>query len=583
MSALKDFVKKSAASYLQSVVFVDDHIYSMNGGQPLEVSSDASSRAEIDAMLGPTKNEAPRCVALEEGEANALAPTSEEPISDANEQVDHIPSAQYHPRELMESFAQHGIVCALYEPREGFETNENSHLFRLCERADVVILDWDLDNDDGDHVSDLLAQLIKKSQSELPHHVRLCALYTSKPSLHRVMDQLLENLEADGCEVEAESGILRLNAGATRISIFGKPASVGRPPQELQYEVLEKDLADKIISEFASLHDGLLPAFALHGLAAVRKNTKRLLEKFQGDLDGAFFLHRALGLSEGEAFEQLPELLADEIRAILEDMWPGTISLDPIAADAINALPITDPSPTWKNKSDGAIFDAKPAFKTMLAKGRVGLNNYAGCVQVADLDKRSFRGIKASLLKDFQSMLGISGGSSAESLARLFCNRTQYGSNERMLTFGTVVKHREKDADPWAFSVCLMPICDSQRLNVTKEYKFPFWTLRPDAKCGLEMRRHGISVEVEGASHALAAGGKIRDMLWIASFKPGPTKVVTTTLTNGHFMFETHGQQVEWVADLKPLHAQRIAAHLGAEASRVGLMESEWLRLFCDR
>jgi hypothetical protein len=40
---------------------------------------------------------------------------------------------------------------------------------------------------------------------------------------------------------------------------------------------------------------------------------------------------------------------------------------------------------------------------------------------------------------------------------------------------------------------------------------------------------------------------------------------------------------VEWVAELKPLHTQRIAAHFGADISRVGLIESEWSRLWCDR
>lgn len=37
------------------------------------------------------------------------------------------------------------------------------------------------------------------------------------------------------------------------------------------------------------------------------------------------------------------------------------------------------------------------------------------------------------------------------------------------------------------------------------------------------------------------------------------------------------------MAELKPLHAQRVAAYLGSEASRIGLLESEWLRLLCDR
>lgn len=126
-----------------------------------------------------------------------------------------------------------------------------------------------------------------------------------------------------------------------------------------------------------------------------------------------------------------------------------------------------------------------------------------------------------------------------------------------------------------------MPICDSQRLK--REHDFPFWKLKNNTKCGLAQKRSGIVVEVEEGTVSLAAGGKVRDMLWITSFAPSDSEWVTATNIDGYFKFETEGLEIQWVAELKPLHAQRIAAHMGTEVSRVGLVESEWLRLFCDR
>ena len=69
------------------------------------------------------------------------------------------------------------------------------------------------------------------------------------------------------------------------------------------------------------MHRGLLSGLALKGLSSIRKNTKRLLDKFSGELDGAFILHRALvkKSEQQEALDKLPELLADELSAILED------------------------------------------------------------------------------------------------------------------------------------------------------------------------------------------------------------------------------------------------------------------------
>ena len=43
------------------------------------------------------------------------------------------------------------------------------------------------------------------------------------------------------------------------------------------------------------------------------------------------------------------------------------------------------------------------------------------------------------------------------------------------------------------------------------------------------------------------------------------------------------GDYTEWIAELKPLHVQRMSEHVGREFSHVGLTESEWLRLQVDR
>ena len=97
------------------------------------------------------------------------------------------------------------------------------------------------------------------------------------------------------------------------------------------------------------------------------------------------------------------------------------------------------------------------------------------------------------------------------------------------------------------------------------------------------MKRHGVAIYGEDGTRALAAGGKIRDMFWTALFASGKEGWVVSVPKEKSFQFATAEQIVEWVAELKPLHAQRIAAYMGGEISRVGLVESEWLRLFCDR
>jgi hypothetical protein len=249
----------------------------------------------------------------------------------------------------------------------------------------------------------------------------------------------------------------------------------------------------------------------------------------------------------------------------------------------VDNLKFADPIPPWKTKT-GKPYDSKTTICELLKKGAAGLDGArAECNEFKDMKKEhGFRGIKPALLKTFESVIAVDGQCWSERLAALFCNRTQYGTGTRKLCFGTVVRHKVKNEDPWGFSVCLMPICDSQRLK--KPCRFPFWLLKENAKCGLSTKRHGcVVVDSENVAHSLAAGGKIRDMVWLAQFNPDPSGWVVATHSENLFSFKTDDVIVEWVGELKPLHAQRIAAYLGNEASRVGLVESEWLRLFCDR
>lgn len=591
MNAVEEFSKRSTTSYLQSVVFVDDRIYAAS--KPLEISSLSAINASLQPVPKFTASSEADPVDSDDSGSNLKGVTTAQKTEPnavtvggaaTSDKDDPNQNSEYHPRELMESFAKSGIICALYEPKKGFKTSVGSELYQLCERADVVILDWDLHKDDGDGVTALLAELIKTSEAIFPHHIRLCAVYTDKPNLQSVMNSLYEKLKIRKCEVDTDGKQLRLVAGATRISIFGKPGSIGRSEEFLPYEVKEEMLADRMIDEFASLHAGILPAFALHGLAAIRRNTKRLLDKFRCEMDGSFLMHRALTKGDEDAFELLPELLADEIRAVLEDTWLENVDLDRIASDRINALPIGEPQSPWKAEGSEQTFEAKGVFREFLLKGEDGLVAASKTCKNLDHFKKGkgFRGISPKILKDFESMLKLQGKGWAEELAALFCNRTQYGNAERILRFGTVVRHKKADTEAWLYSVCLMPICDSQRL--TKPTTFPFWRLKDDAKSGNTGKRNGVVViDPEGIPRCLAAGGKIRDMFWLADFTPSESHCVVAVKSEKGFCLSSSGQIIEWIGELKPLHAQRIAAYMGQEISRVGLVESEWLRLFCDR
>lgn len=546
MTHLEAFTRDAAKRYLHNIVFVDDEIYARLSGQPVAVTSDLPS---FKSPFGGTRKQ-PAVAELEKAAAESEVP--------------------YHPRQLVESFAKEGMVCALYEPPENFENSTDSELFKLCERADVVIFDWDLFHEDGQNILPLIRNLVDQTQNSTPHHSRLCVIYTTKPDLSRVSSAIFDDLRKADLGVKDVQDLTTLVAGAMRIIVLGKPGAPGRSDEIKAFEVPEEKLADRVIDEFAKMHSGVLPSYALYGMASVRRNSKKILDKFHSDLDGAFLLHRALVLADEDAFEQLPELIAEEVLSILTDDQLDPDQAKLIAQDAATALQLD--SDALPNLGGNAL------EKTALVKAYLG----GGARAIDDKCKISWRKHPAKI----HAAMGCSTTYSDKKLAALFNLRSNYFENKQpVLTFGTIIRWQEavEDNSVYSYALCLMPVCDSIRLASEdgETTSFPFWTLMTAAKGGSS---RGIVIPTrEGQYVELYASGKPRDMLWIEKFAPASSGVIIAMQNDGVFCFSgANKQRLEWVAQLKPSHAQRVAHDIGHSFSRVGVIEAEWLRIVTE-
>lgn len=570
---LQEFTLEAARKYLQSVVFVDDKIFEEGTGM---------AAAEVDDL--PTQRK--KIYQPEEA-------TSEPPVAGDAELPDDIIS--YRPKDLVSSFAKERIICALYEPPEEFEVDPTSEIFRLCERPDIIILDWDLSGDEGKKTLELIAALVKQSETEFPHHTRLLAIYTIDPSLEGVANQISDRLAEEGLKADPIRSTFRIQSGATRILVFGK--DLKRIGEEQDFSVKEEELASRLITEFAEMNTGILPAYALHGMAAIRRNSKRILDRFHGDLNGAFLLHRAFSKESEEAFNQLPELLADELESILNDQRLPDTTITDITTDAIHSLKMGDPTHRWTNFAGKPINSTgyEAVVKDLLVDGQINRDKYKEIKPICEMPDGAFRGINPDLMGDFLHLVDADNTKANERLATLFDTRTQYDEVARELSYGTIIRHRQSMTltGQWFYSFCLMPVCDCIRLDQTKQCKagraieFPFWQLREDVFHSSDATRRGIALRLPYGTYKLfSAGGKSRDRLWVQGFKADPAigTVRATKDITGRFIFLADEEiEVEWIAQLKPLHAQRIAHDVGQSLSRVGLIEAEWLRLLCDR
>lgn len=527
MNALAKFSRTAALRYLQSAVFVDDHIFDQTTGLP---------REPVD--VPPARKPIFRRTQLKVGSANSPPPVTE---------VDSV-EQPYHPKDLVSSFAKEGIICALYEPPEGFSTDADSEIFKLCEHPDIIILDWDFSGDKGAKALDLIVALVRQSTAEFPHHTRLISVYTADQSLVGVANAIAARLVDAKLEANPEGSQCRLRSGSSRLIVLGKP--IGRfGADEEAFTVKETALAGKLIAEFVAMNNGILPSYALHGLGAIRRNSKRILDRFHGDLDGAFILHRQLVASSEEAFDQLPELLAEEMRSVVEDEGITPSQAKKIATAA---------------RACGHVLQKDKDLLSALASG-------SGPKKVA---------------KELSEPGPVPIGHLR--LAALFSSRTQYSATSRKLRFGTVVRFRNKHSrskkTPWQYAVCLVPECDSLRLKPNQLVQFPFWTAEIEAyNCA--GRRNGMVLAADtGGYVSLSASGKAGEKLWTDMFEVDKTtRTVLALRMNGAYRYKGAKRTIEWLGQLKPLHAHRIAHEITDGLSRVGVSEAEWLRLLCDR
>lgn len=547
ISTMDSFLRNAVENFLQTVVFVDDKIYAPPPtGTVIEEKKGSAPKTRKAATKSAEKIKSEISVAaLEESE-------EENPFS---------------PHDIQASFAKKHIVCSLHQPQKSHSVGIESDTYKLCSCADIIIIDWDLYGDAGVKAKTLVENLVIQSLKEDPHQLRLVLIYTDTTDLFDISNQIFERLtEKISDEIEykdADKGLAfhTLNA---RVVVLGKP--IKRLDEFKPFEVTEAELADRAISEFCKLADGMLQGGILMGLAVIRKQSRKILTKFHSGLDAAFLSHRALGLPHEEAFDHLTPLLVAEIEAVLEDSLPTLLINNTLISDWCKEK--------WKPAGHTVGFvpqngDAHKFATDFCTKG-MGIADIYTSENKSDLGKTIKRlkknspewpSVDAPLFKILTSYLSKdNSGNDLRELSALMSQRTYY-QNHRYLSLGTII--RESGGNK-RYLLCLQPTCDCVRLKKASTFVF----------CLLQEAKGEKATHVVGDTDLIYKPKSENCVTLI--FKPSKGFVTANKL---EFTDHPDGQVYQWVAQLKPRHAQRAAEQFARKLSRVGLIESEWLRL----
>lgn len=480
---------------------------------------------------------------------------------------------------LTDAFSEREIICGLYRPEPG--ENMVNLATNAAKHADVVIVDWLLENNSSVKAVEIIIAILKDDIAG-NGRLRLLSVYTSQNGVSVIAKELFDQI-ADVPEL-ADKFMLTGAAivGAhVRICVLSKPQSIGDADVD---KISEQDLPERLLEEFVLLSAGLLTSFALHSISAVRRSAHHVVAVFGEELDGAYLAHRSTLVDPDEAVEFAINLLLGELQNAIavDERLDGQIGsgvlnawVDVKSASHKFVKGGAEASPDLVKEFVVGGFAKLKTTKDKLTKGDgspaeggLGVHNvgevfYSGA---ADAWKRQIEFARLSSFK-----------------------REAYGRTRLpqgwlpTLTLGSVLKVRgpknEAEAPNYDdlganYLVCMQPRCDSVRL--TGVNGFPFQTGEAATK------EFNLVVK----ERDLSTGTPL-----LISSKPGNTQVVKfeadpdaksvkAKKEGDDFIFtDAKGREYFWLGDIKDMKAQHDASALAASVHRVGLVELEFLRL----
>lgn len=451
------------------------------------------------------------------------------------------------------SFSTYGIVCGVVKP-----AREGDVEAAAVERADLVVIDWQLHDDDGKRALNLINSILEGDQGQ---RLRLIAVYTGKPDIDGIGERINEKLDN---RYDLERGTrdhpVTLSWGHCRIVIYAKPGT--QLNQELMtWAMSEADLPGQLIDDFVRMTAGLVPSIALVALTAVRENPHRVLDKFDSKLDAAFLTHRACLPIPDDSEQHMVAQIASELRAVMEEKVGRK---RPAGMEAIKS---------WIEKF----------------KGSGGIEFGGGSVprqDVFDMLEKGLAVSKPNSLSKSNAHSRLTAGFARDEdgdpknldlrLAWMTCFRA-IDPPDKKLWLGTAVR-RCGYSDCEELLLCMRPRCDSVRMKGTESFLF-LPLIKPNPK----RRMFQLVVRSSSSDPKFCRVSVDTDMSRWAMIKFAPDKDAKAVIAErngsaGYVFKDVGGNRYEWIGELKTEVAHHVGQTLSSTLSGIALDRSEWLR-----
>ncbi|MBI2354209.1 MAG: hypothetical protein HYV06_04120 [Deltaproteobacteria bacterium] len=488
--------------------------------------------------------------------------------------ADTINDHELNIQKVSDAFAEQDIACAFVFPddRETDDELKHKRIIAAAVPSDIVILDWFLKDGDSSLTKRALKSIAERDSSE-KGRMRLICIYTGQPDIVEVTRDAIRALREGGldfCEVNEAEGTAKGNHHS--LLVLNKQAVTG------------VELPRKILEAFTGLADGLLPSFALAAVAAVRRNMHHIISRFPSSLDDSFVANLLI--------TDPPEDVTELIRELFISECDTALGLERVADDYLNKKRIND----WlivKKKPDKVEeyeLDNKEKTKIKINKDFVLALLEHGLTE----DKvRFFDG----MLHDFKDKKrnkvsqALHGGKAKAkegegqfarfvSLKRDTSATTKFTEEWKpSLTLGTIVRNLSSKK----YFYCITPACDTIRLKGKKRSFVMIALEKPEGKPSL-------LVPVKGGVEKFKINTKpycVRTFEFSGDESNGRimAQLITDEEQKKTFIFEASGIgkgktiKFEWLGEVRRNRANRDMAELNREWLRLGIKDSEYLRL----
>ena len=485
---------------------------------------------------------------------------------DDNAYKNEITNNAFSALDVSNVFAQSGKICAIYAPKSISDINSYN---TILNKADVVILDWyldikkdenliedpeaDADNDDprGEFTLKLISDLLSQTG-----RLKLLIVYTGETDLFEITDSIYQKVNQRSFHKE-DCVIRSLNSKIlVRAKSQNSETQFAHNPELKNKIVPYESLPTLIVEEFADMTNGLLSNFALSSISAIRNNTSRMLSVFSPKLDPAYLGHKILLENTFESKQLLIKLFGEAISELLE-----TTDID--TKDWVDNWienRITDETISINGVSIGK---SKDLLKKMFGSEQSRLKDKYAEASGKDMSNRDEGKLQSHTIELFAyDDIDVNKSNVDFAILTHHKNIFQPAIEASILTLGTVIKSAGR------YYVCIQQRCDSVRIK--EERRFLFLPLEEEGEYPLIVNNE-LKLFTNKSSFAIKT----------MKFKPkeGATIIQASKQEDKYVFYSSYGETCEWVVDLKEMQAQRIVNNYCAQLSRVGLNESEWLRL----